>query len=249
LEIKAALQNVRREYIASLNQVEALQMSFRALLALDFSVRVVPEGTLSHSTEDVAYDESFLKAMSQRPEFRQYEAQVKAQRSAVEIARSESRPSIYAGWDYYSSSTSQFAGSALPRHGWQDYSVAGVVFSWPLFDGWSTKAKVEQAIADLKEAQLLQERNVYDVAVDLKNAYLSLKDSLAKIEASRADLVRYMENLTVTEKRYARGIKSHLDLEDANLQMEISSFNNTLALYDYWTARSLFDKAQGESYV
>jgi outer membrane protein TolC len=117
--------------------------------------------------------------------------------------------------------------------------------TWPIFDGWATRAKVEQAIIGLKETQLAKEKVVKDIALELKNAYLGLKNAIARIRTVDSELGVYSDNLSGVAEKYRQGIASLLDNEDAALKYEISSFNKKQAIYDYIIAQSSFDKATG----
>lgn len=243
LRIKESLASVEEAYAASVNQVESTQVLLCNLLYLEEGIRIKPQGKFAYEPKEVAYDEAFLKAMQNRPEIRQYEAQTKADQKAIEIAKADSRPSIYASWDYYSSSTSTATFS--PSKAWQDYSIIGFTFSWPIFDGWATKAKVEQAIVDLKETRLTQGKIRKDIALELKNAYLSLKNAIAKIKASASEVALYQDYRSTVGQKYRQGIASTLDLQDGELKYRIALFNRHQALYDYIIARVSFDKATG----
>lgn len=243
LKIKESLSSVQEAYDASLNQTESTQTILRNLLYLDEDVKIKPDTQFNYEPKEIAYDEAFLKAMKNRPEIRQYEAQSQADKKAIEIAKADSRPNIYASWDYYSKSTTSLTFS--PTKGWQDYNIVGITFSWPIFDAWATKAKVEQAIVDLKQTQLLKEKTLKDIAQELKNAYLDLKDALAKIKSTQAQVDLYKDTLLVAQDRYKAGISSLLDLDDASLGYEVSQFNKKEAIYDYILAKARFDKAMG----
>jgi outer membrane protein TolC len=243
LKIKSSLTNTKQAYEASLNEAQSTSALLKNLLYLDDGVAVTPQGKLEYQPIDIAYDEAFLKAIKQRPEIRQYEAQENADKRAIEVAKADARPSIYASWDYYSKSTSALSFS--PGKGWQDYNVVGLVFSWPIFDGWATKRKVEQAILDLKETQLTRGKVIKDIALELKDAYLSLKDAIEKIKAVESDIAVYKDNVGVSEERHRQGALSSLGLDDARLKYEVSIFNKKQATYDYIIARSNFDKATG----
>ena len=243
LMIKEALASVEEAYEASLNQLEAALSLLKNLLYLDEKVDLKPIGEFTYEQREVAYDEGFLKAMKTRPEIRQYETQTKAAEKAIEIAKADNRPSVYASWDYYS--RSHIAGLTGATKNWNDYNVIGITFSWPIFDGWATKTKVEQAIADLKETQLMKEKTVKDIALELKNAYLGLKNAVSKIESSQAQVDLYKDTLSVTEEKYKAGIASSLDLDDISLGYMVSLFNQKLADYDYILAKAGFDKATG----
>jgi outer membrane protein len=241
LRAQASLSSVQQGYEASRNQSEAGASLLRNLLRLDEKTAVNAVGTLACQPQDVAYDEAFLKALRSRPEIRQYEAQQKAGEKAVDIAKADTRPSIYASWDYYSRSHA-LTGTA---RGWNDYTVAGVTVSWPVFDGWAAKAKVEQAIVDLKETGLLKERAAADIALELKTAYLDLQTALNRIRSVQDQTSVYKDSLAVMRAKYGAGIASFLDVQDAQLAYEIALFNEKQAAYDYLTAKARFDKAMG----
>jgi outer membrane protein len=238
---QASLSDVRQGYAAAVNQAAASAAVLRNFLHVEEKMTVQPGGALSFQPQEAAYDAAFLKALKNRPEIRQYEAQQKAGEKAVAIAKADSRPSIYASWDYYSRSHAL----AATARGWNDYNVAGLTISWPVFDGWATKAKVEQAVIDLKEAGLLKEKAVADIALELKNAYLDLNTALDKIKSVQDQTGVYKDGLAVMRAKYSAGIASFLDVQDALLAYEIALFNEKQAVYDYVTAKARFDKAMG----
>lgn len=243
LRTEAFLSNLTQVYESSLNQVRLAQEILNNLLYLDKDVNVIVLGEFSYEARDVAFDEGLLKALEKRPEIKQYAAQLNADKSAIEIAKSASRPSISAGWDYYS--RSHAVTTTVNTRDWHDYNVLGVTFSWPIFDGWKTKAKVEQAVVDLKKTQLLRDKVIRDIALELKDAYLSLKDALYKISSAESDLVMYKDNLRFVNDKYAKGQASLLEKSDAGVKYAVSRFSRDQAAYDYIVSKSAFDKATG----
>jgi outer membrane protein TolC len=240
--MKASLSFVRQAYIASLNDVETLNAQLCQLLFLKPEMRLKLSGKLTYELKDLVYDVALLKAVKDRPEIRQYDALAKANMKAVQVAKAGNRPSVYASWDYYSCSTAVVAATK----GWQDYSVAGITVSWPIFDGWATKAKVEQAIVDLRTARLLKEQAIEDITVELKTAYLSYRDAIENVTAAESQIDVYMDQRAVSQDKYFKGQASSLDLDDAILSYDVSVFNRMQAVYDYVISRYQFDKARGE---
>ncbi|MBI5873324.1 MAG: TolC family protein [Candidatus Omnitrophica bacterium] len=242
--MKASLSSVRQAYIASLNDVETLNAQLCQLLFLKPEIRLKLSGKLTYELKDLIYDVALLKAVKDRPEIRQYDALAKANLKAVQVAKAGNRPSVYASWDYYSRSTSSLSFS--PSKAWQDYSIAGITVSWPVFDGWATKAKVEQAIVDLRTARLLKEQAVEDITAELKTAYLSYRDAIEKVNAVESQIDVYMDQRAVSQEKYFQGQASSLDLDDAILSYDVSIFSRMQAVYDYVISRYQFDKARGE---
>jgi len=241
LNAEASLNSVRQAHKESLSQVEASLALLNSLLYLADDTRIRPATELNYQPQEVAYDAAFLKAIKERSEIKQYEAQAQADKKAIEIAKADTRPSVYASWDYYSRSHI----SASTSRNWNDYNVMGLTFSWPVFDGWLTKSKVEQAIIDLKQTQLLKEKTIKDIARELKVAYLYLGDAIAEIESAETDLKVYADNISAARQKYNQGIVSLLDLNDADLKYAVSLFNRKQAVYDYIIAKSDFDRATG----
>ena len=243
LSKEAALKAVSSVHEISLNQVESANAVLNTLLYLDKDTIILPEGEFEFTSKEIELDRAFLKAMQSRPEIKQYEAQIKSGEKSIEIAKAQNRPSIYASWDYYSNSVNILSFS--PTKGWQDYNVVGVTFSWPIFDGWLTKAKVEQAVSDLKVTQLGREKVIRDIVLEIKETYIKLKAALSNIKVQEADLAVYKDNAEVIKHRHESGLSSYLDLDDANLKYQIADFNKKQAVYDYLTAKSEFDAVTG----
>jgi len=241
LNIESSLENAKNVYQVSLSQVESSRALLNNLLYLDTDTMFTADADFTYEMLDVVYEESLLiEAIKNRPEIKQYEAQIKSDKKSVEIAKADNRPSIYASWDYYSRSH-----TAAASRNWNDYSVIGMTFSWPIFDGWLTKAKVEQAIIDLRETQITKEKTVKDISLELKDAYLSLKDAIAKIGTVDADIKVYGDNFATAKSRYERGLISRIDINDASLKYDIVMFNKKQSIYDYIVAKIDFEKATG----
>lgn len=246
LKMRSTLANVQQAYEASFNQMEAAQALLSNLLFFDKEVRIKAIDPLIYEPKEIAYDEAFLKAMQNRPEIRQFEAQQKQAEKAVTIAKADGRPSVLASWDYYSSSRLSFGGFGAPGgKGWNDYNVLGVTVSWPIFDGWLTKSKVDQAIIDLKEAQLLKDKTIKDIALEVKTSYLDLKNAIEKIKSTIEQAAVFKDNLSVFQEKYNAGMVSLLDLHDAQLSYAVVLFNQIQAQCDYIVAKARFDKATG----
>jgi len=243
LDIRESLAASEEAYVSALSQLESSSQLLKNLLYLDEGAIIMPNAEFRYEPKELAYDESLLKAMRSRPEIRQYEAQEAASKKAIEVAKADSRPVVSASWDYYGRSH-PITGTSRNRN---DYNVLGLNLSWPIFDGWLTKAKVEQAIVDLKEARLSREKAIRDISLELKNAYLSFKDAIARLKTAESQIQLYQDRVSGIKQKYGQGIVSQLDLEDVNLIYAVALFNKKEALYDYIIARESFDKATGGS--
>ena len=104
---------------------------------------------------------------------------------------------------------------------------------------------MEQAIVDLKQTQLEKTRLYGNIALEVKNAYLALKNAIEQIKTSQADILLYKNNLSTANDRYAQGLISSLDNHDAQLKYAVAVFNQQQAIYDHTIAKFNFDKSTG----
>lgn len=247
LALESSLATVRQAYEASLNQTLQAEELLKNLLALDQAVSVLPEAVFACEPRELAFDQALLAAMRLRPEIRRSEAAVNMAESGVAVSKAGTQPSVYASWNYYSSSRvgAGVASGSAPLKGWNDYNLVGLTVSWPLFDGWLTKAKVDQAVSDLKTAQIVREKTVRDIATETVNAYLLLKSAVAGVRSSQDEVKVYADALSVAHQRQREGLVSSLGLADARLGYEVAQFKRTQSVYDYLVAKAQFDKATG----
>ena len=244
--IKKNQKKAEENYENSLNQIQELKSLIKNLLHLNEEVNISASGEFTYAPEEIAFDEAFVTALGKRPEIKQYEAEISRAKKSAEIVRAGNRPTVYASWDYYSRShsTSIIGPSKNPN----DYNVVGLSLSWPIFDGWQTKLRLDEAMLDIKQAQIAKDMVKRDIGLELKNAYLALKDALSKIKTAEAETSFYANNYQTVKEKYSQGIASNLDLSDAQIQNQTASFNKKKAIYEYIVAKLAFEKATGGLY-
>jgi outer membrane protein TolC len=241
LSMEQSLRSVQEAYDSSLNDLDSGRAVLNNVLFVQDNVAITLRGEFSYEPRVLAYDEAFLKAMRMRPQIRQYEAQEKQAEKAVEVAKADSRPSVYASWDYYSSTRASVSAARNNN----DYNILGVTVSWPVFDGWATRAKVQGALADLKQSRLKKEKIIKDIALEVKSTYLELKNALMFLQLMRAQVAVYQDTLATVQDKSKAGIASMLDLNDASLSYQVSLFNQEQSIYDYIIAQARYDTAIG----
>ncbi|MCM8792352.1 MAG: TolC family protein [Candidatus Omnitrophica bacterium] len=243
LNIEASLVSAQKAYEEALNQKEEAQAILRNVLFLEEGIYIKPMIEFTYEEKEIIYDKAFLDALSKRPEIREYELEESIAKKNVELRRTENRPTISVFWNYFSNSrTTSVMGS---NKGWQDYQTSGITVNWPIFDGWLARHKVKQMLIELKEAQLLKEKVKKDIGLELKKAYLTLKEAMVRLKKAESEILFYKDNFLALEEKYKKGEASLLDKEDAELKFKIALFNKEEAVYDYLVAKVDFDKATG----
>ena len=183
-------------------------------------------------------DEAILaQAYGRRPELYSLRAQQKAAAERVSALQKQYLPSV--------SGTAQYnwTGREYPlQQGW----LWGVTLTVPLFDDILTTAQVGEAQATLRNLHAQEENLRQQVALEVRQSLLTLRQAEESIRVSEQTLVQARENLDLAEGRYSAGVGNIIELTDAQVSLTSARANNIQALYTYKTAVAQLEKAIGQ---
>ncbi len=229
---EVAVENARPAVIRAQNAVRLAKEKLRWLLgspAGDIDVAPVPPVTVEPPP---AYDDVLRAALAQRPELAELSHQEAIYRELVTIAKAGDKPRVdfAAGFGRRSLWL-----PSLSSHGttWN----ATVFATVPLFDGLRTRGRVAQAETDLSRA-IQEELKVRDgVALEVRTAVDAVREA-SDILAALAGTIRQAERLLfLSEKGFELGVKTRLDVQDAQLNVLLAKGNLARAERDYRVAR------------
>jgi outer membrane protein TolC len=163
---------------------------------------------------------------------------------AVEFAKAGWLPQVNANLSYMYR-TDNLNNFINPGHNL--WSV-GMTASMPLFDGFATKAKVDEARARYNQARLQKSDYADQLAVDMRSACLDMKKSKALIDAQSDSVGEAKEALRLSEVRYRNGVGTNLDVFDSEVSLAQVEQSLAQATYDYIMAKAQIDRLRGREY-
>lgn len=129
---------------------------------------------------------------------------------------------------------------------WSDYSAIGLGINIPIFNGFATKAKVQQNQIDIDKLEI----DIKDTKLGLDQAYQNAKaqieNSLASLESQKANVKLAEDVLADTKSNYQYGLATLTDLLDAENSLVQAKNNYTTAILDYKIAEVQYYKSKGE---
>jgi len=129
---------------------------------------------------------------------------------------------------------------------WSDYSAISLGVNIPIFNGFATKAKVQQNQIEIDKL----EADLKDTKLGLDQAYQNAKsqieNSLASIENQKANVELAESVLADTKSNYQYGLATLTDLLDAENSLVQAKNNYTTAVLDYKIAEVQYYKSKGE---
>tara|TARA_B100000575_G_scaffold83640_1_gene65842 strand:- start:3756 stop:5090 length:1335 start_codon:yes stop_codon:yes gene_type:complete len=146
--------------------------------------------------------------------------------------RSQYLPQVYANYNYgYNTSASQ-SNIFFESDRWKKFGTFGLQVIVPIFDGFLKRSRINQSkykIEQVENQMLFLERSIN----------LQINQSLAAYQNSKESLKIATENLELaqdvyfaSEKKYAQGVGSNLELIDSNNSLKIAQNQYYNSLYE-----------------
>lgn len=129
---------------------------------------------------------------------------------------------------------------------WNSTSGLGLNLSIPIFTGGTTKAKINQATIQLKQAQVDLEDTKLALSLSNENAKSQITNSLLTINSNRENVQLAKEVLDNTQNNYKNGLATLTDLLDAENAYADAQNNLSTSLLNYKVAEVQLIKAKGE---
>jgi outer membrane protein TolC len=215
------------------------------VLGVNMKDPISVSGELAYSDIEIKEGEFLKEAYSRNPQMMLKLLGVDLNKWAIEYARAGWLPQVTANANYMYR-TDNLNNMINPRH---DLWSVGVTASIALFDGFATKAKVDEAKAKYAQAGLQKEDIMDQLVVDIRKACVGLQQAIALIIAEKDSIVEAEEVLRLAKVRYANGVGINLDIFDA--EVSLAQVQQALAqgVYDFIMARAQLDRTMGIQYA
>ncbi len=113
---------------------------------------------------------------------------------------------------------------------------AGVIFTYPLFEGGLRKAELDEAKSKKRQAEFKRINLRRDIELEVREAFHNLEAFASVIESNKRQLSFAEENYTMVFKQFSYGLSTNVDVIDANSTLVAAQSNLANATYDYQTA-------------
>ncbi len=241
LQSKVQVSKLTPELVRANNAVNLIMADLKKLLGLKMAANVTIKEKLAYSPMEIKEGEFLQQAYLNTPEMTLKALGIDINKWAIQMARAGYRPQVSAdlGYSYRSNNLGNMFNN---RHSnWN----AGFSISIPIFDGFSSKAKVDEARARYAQANLEKEDLIDAIAVDIRQACLDLKEAEALIYSQKDNIDEAREALRISEISYANGVGTNLDVLDAQVSSSQLEKNISEGIYNYLMAKAFLDRAMG----
>ena len=241
---RAQLQTIgRRDELerARANE-EVAAGSLRVLVGYDFTRPISTTDLALAAPVDSEALQFKVTDISRRPEFAQFDAQLRAAKQEVKIARADRLPqlsySIFGGFD-----SDSLRSPRLKEHS----GVSGAIsLTIPIFDWGASRSRERQARLRTQIAE--NERTI--AARGFTQEFYSLQaqvaSAAARIRLAGTGVTQAQSNLNASIARYRAGEAQVIEVTDALTTLAAQRFALYQAIFDYQTALARLRQASGQ---
>lgn len=245
LQSKVQVSKLMPELVKAKNAIYLIMAEFNKLLGLKVQEPVKIEGRLERSPININEEEFLKEAYLNKPEMILKSLGVNMSKWSIETARANGMPQINTNLDYTWKSND--IGNMIDRrHSNWDF---GIAVTMPIFDGFSTKAKVDAARAKFAQSKLEKADVVDQIAVDVRQACLDLAKSEAIIKSQEDSIVEARDAMRIAVIGYDNGVTTNLDVLDTQVSLSQIEKNLAEGVYDYLMAQADLDRNMGREYL
>ncbi len=219
------------------NLVETAKAALDNAMALGFNAPDYQLATtLTTNPTSGTLGQYVAQAMHLRPDLAMLEDQARAEGAKIVEYRSDFFPNASAVAGYNT------LGTGLPA---ANNYYAGVVITWPIFNGFLTEHQLE-------EAKLRQDALRYSIEdlrqrifLEVKRAFLNWQTAYQRIRRTELALAASRAQLELAQKRYDTGLGNIIELTDAERWFVQNDADYVDALFFYSVDKAALDRATG----
>ncbi|MBN2857694.1 MAG: TolC family protein [Candidatus Delongbacteria bacterium] len=198
-------------------------------------------------TEKVLPDTSgiYEKAVLNRIELQLLEFQRELLEKNIDFEYSNHYPNIVGMASYSFQSQSDELGDTFEQNSGVGAFNVGLNANFPIFNGFGTKAKVDQARVEEKKASINIEKTAKLIKLQVMDAVSKLNLAMEELKLRDDEIAEYEKALTITRVRYDNGLCTQLELTGAQTALETSRLNKVTTLNNLMTAMIELEAATG----
>lgn len=227
LKSEVELSNAELEKIKAANALLAAKGNLNKLMGLpaNHPTEIIDDLSELNETSVQSYDSLFAEAMESRVEVKRFYSLLNAQQNNIQLARGEYYPSLDVNANY------NFSGEKIS--GMRENWWLGMTLTIPVFNGFSTEARVKGEKTALKGIEKDLEALKDQIGTEVWNAFLAVKEFSERMTATSKGLESARENLSLSEGEYKEGTGSIIQLTDAQTTFVAAEQNHIQAVADY----------------
>ncbi len=203
-------------------------------------------------TSNMDYKESYIipnehdiidELIKNNPQLAILDKQIKLNDKTISAEQSAYFPTLAGFGNYqYQAQANDFQFS---NYNWVKTFVLGLQLQVPIFNGFKTQARVNQAEIGLNQS-VEQKRNFTEaIKTQAISILYRIKQAVIRIQGQNKTVSQATEGYNIATRRLSNGLATQLEVNDAELALRQAKLNRLQAIYDLNVAEADFENVLG----
>ncbi len=244
LQAQVQMAQARQNLTKAEVELAIAKAAFNTLLRKDVEMEVKLEDILEYRPmEEVTFEECLAKARENRPELKQAELNVKRVEKEVQLARGQYFPTLGLSGNY--ERVGDHPGVSGSRYEDEDSWNIVAYARWTFWQWGKKRQLVREKETRLVQAEDARVQVEDGISLEVKDAYLRLREAREKIDVAKTAIAQAEENYRMNFERYKEQVATSTDVLDAQTLLTQARSNYYSALSDVNIARANLERAMG----
>ena len=218
---------------------DSTMKSLKNMIGIDENVAISLTDTLGNCYELIESGIYFESFENNEPLIKALEERVRMTEDIVRIKRAEFMPvvSLFGAWTSAGASKEEHIGNHF-----DDYGVAGISVSFPIFDGGETKERLSQARADVRSTELALKKTKKDLRLALSTAISEYYQYVETLEADVESVKLARDSFSMHQDLLMSGKITLTEINDAELLLTRMMLNKEVTLFNLKKTMALVER-------
>ncbi|MBI4721050.1 MAG: TolC family protein [Chitinivibrionia bacterium] len=240
-----AVKNAEPAVIESENARVLSMLDLKRIAGIDRSAPVKLTDRLEFAPGEYDLESAIDRALANRPDVAAMRLRVAMTEKIVSVTKRNNFPFLSAVGAY--TLQGQESDSFFPsRDKFAQSFGVGLVLSVPLFDGFSTRGKVQQAKADFGIMRYSLQKIEKAVELQVTQLYSELVADMDNLKGQEATVALAEEAYRLGLVRYQNGLSTSLELSDTEFALTSARLNHLRAVYNCIITAERLENAMGD---
>ena len=224
LQADVTLVDSRQREVTAENLRSVRASRINSLLLKPLNDDVQAEEVEAGPASGISLEEAWAVAATESSELKDLDAKIAVSEDNLKVTEAEYMPTVYLSGGY------QYQANRYIIHEDNWTLIAGVNVN--LYSGGATSSRMQMARSEVRSLQLIRDKTLDNIRLEVKSSYLDLQSSALKIEVTKTAVDQARENLRLQRLRYQEGVGTATDVLDAITLLSTAESNSWKALYD-----------------